>query len=290
MTDGSRTGIWWFLGIAFALAWTAWEIPIRLGVPVGSPMFQVASLPGDFAPAIAAVIVRKWVTGEGFGDAGLRLDLRRWPYLLIAWLLPLAVVGVIALEAMAFSIAHPDFSFRPALAAMTHGHHTPAHLLPYMPYLVVVQLLLKALVLTPVLWGEEFGWRGYLQLRLYPGRPLLAAVVTGIIWGVWHYPLILRGYNYPGHPLLGLLMFPIGTVLLSIIFGWLRERGGSIWVASLAHSATNAVGGSLSLLLFFGVASQTLVGYQGVLAWPPLLALSVWIIWAHHRRSRLAEA
>jgi membrane protease YdiL (CAAX protease family) len=40
------------------------------------------------------------------------------------------------------------------------------------------------LVMVPLFWGEEFGWRSYLQIRLLSGRPLLAALATAVIWGV----------------------------------------------------------------------------------------------------------
>jgi len=121
-----------------------------------------------------------------------------------------------------------------------------------------------------VLLGEEFGWRGYLQRRLDPRRPLRAAVITGFIWGVWHYPVILAGYEYPGYPLTGLIVFPVGTIFLAIIFGWLRERTGSIWAPSLAHAATNAIGGSLILLAFWGGSHPIFVHYLGVYGWLPL--------------------
>ena len=77
---------------------------------------------------------------------------------------------------------------------------------------------------------------------------------------------------------MGLLIFPVLTILLSVIFGWFRLKTGSIWPSSLAHAATNSIGGSLSALLFLGGASLSLVGYTGVLAWIPLGALCVWIV------------
>jgi tetratricopeptide (TPR) repeat protein len=108
-------------------------------------------------------------------------------------------------------------------------------------------------------------------------RPLLRAVVTGVIWAIWHYPLMLRGYNFPDNRLLGLLVFPVSTISLSIIFGWLRLKTGSIWSSSLAHAATNGIGG-LTLLLFGGGASMLFVSYVGIMGWIPLGALSAWIV------------
>jgi len=271
-----------YLAIAFGVAWIAWELAFRLGAGATPGNFQLYILPGSFAPAIAAIVVRRWITREGFADAGLGIHARRWRYYLLAWLLPLAVVLAIAAEAGALGIATADFSTQTAIKAM--GREPPAAIAPYVGYIAVVQLLVRALFFTAILWGEEFGWRGYLQQRLFPGRPLLAAMATGIIWAAWHYPLIFRGYNYPGHPWLGILLFPVTAVLLSIIFGWLRERSGSTWVPSLAHSATNVVGGSLSVLWFYGIADPLWVGYQGLLAWLPLGALSLWIVMSGRSR------
>lgn len=140
--------------------------------------------------------------------------------------------------------------------------------------LIVPQVLLVALIMTPVLFGEEFGWRGFLQQRLFPGAPALAALATGLIWGVWHYPLILRGYNYPDHPVLGAALFTVFTVLVSYIFGWFYRRSGSIWCASLAHAATNVVG-ALSLLWLAGMGGPIVVSYGGALALLPLTAVAI---------------
>jgi membrane protease YdiL (CAAX protease family) len=277
-------GIAAYIAIAYGVAWAAWEASFQLDGATSQLVFYL----GAFAPALAAIIVRKWVTREGFEDAGLAVDVRAWPYYVIAWVLPLAVVLVIAAEAMAFSIADPDFSSLTALRAM--HHELPANLVPYSGFLMIVQELIRAVMFTPVLWGEEFGWRGYLQPRLAPGRPLVAAVLTGIIWSVWHYPLILRGYNYPENPWLGLLLFPVTSIALSIIFGWLRENSGSIWAPSLAHSSINAVGGSLSVLWFYGMASQTWVGVQGILAWLPLGAVCAWVIWSQRKKTAAGKA
>lgn len=266
-------GIVWFLILAFGGAWGMWEAAIRLGVPVGSALFQLAVLPGAFAPAIAAFIVRKWITREGFQDAGLKLAPGKWPYYLVAWFLPLIVMAAIVCQAESLSLGKPDFSLMTALKGLAAGRKLPANLPADLSVLVVLQLMITAIVTTPLLFGEEFGWRGYLQRRLFPGRPLAAALATGPIWGVWHWPLILRGYDFPDHPLIGALLFPVTTTLLSIIFGWLRERSGSIWVPSLAHAATNAVGGSLSLLWFYGGASPIFISYVGILGWTPLAAL-----------------
>jgi membrane protease YdiL (CAAX protease family) len=146
------------------------------------------------------------------------------------------------------------------------------------PRVLPFLLLFNAILYTPLVFGEEFGWRSYLQIRIFIDRPLLAAVITGIVWGVWHYPLLLVGYLFPGYPILGLLVFPISTVLLSIILGWIRLNSGSIWATSLAHTSLNTVGASLTMLLFLGGSNYLFVNFFGILGWVPMGILCLWIV------------
>jgi membrane protease YdiL (CAAX protease family) len=239
-------------------------------------------LPGAFAPAVAALVVRKWITREGFADAGLGLNLRKWPYYVVAWLLPLMVVACIVIAAVLLGLGAPDFSLVRGIKYLSRSAGgAPAHVPPH-PWLLIATLPVSAIFATPILFGEEFGWRGYLQLRLFPDRPLSSAVVTGVIWGIWHSPLLLRGYDLPDNRPAGFTVFLVSTIFLSIIFGWLRLKTGSIWSSSLAHSATNAVGVSLTMLLFGGGASFLFVSYCGILGWIPLAAFSAWIVLAGH--------
>jgi membrane protease YdiL (CAAX protease family) len=273
----NRKGIVAFLLIAFGIAWINWEIVIRLGIAVTDPRLKLAAFPSAFAPAIAGFIVRKWITREGFADAGLRLNLRKWPYYIVAWLLPVAVLACLIVLAGLFRLGSPDFSFSRGINFMIRSG-VPASRLAH-PWLLIAGWLFGVFFAVPINFGEEFGWRGYLQLRLFPDAPVLSAVATGIIWAVWHYPLTLRGFNYPDHPLMGsLFVFPVTAIFLSIIFRWLNVKTGSIWSSSLAHSATNVIGGGLFFLLFGGGLNSLLVSPAGILAWVPLGALSAWIV------------
>ena len=106
-------GILVFLLIAFGMAWALWEIPIRLGISLTNPLFQYIALPGAFAPAVAALVVRKWITREGFKDAGLNPKLAQgWKYYLVAWLLPLAVSAIVMGLIVTLGIARPDFTLQ----------------------------------------------------------------------------------------------------------------------------------------------------------------------------------
>lgn len=267
-------GIVWFFVLCFGLAWGWWEAVLSTGVSVFDWRFQLYVIPGAFAPAIAAILVRKWITREGFADAGLRLNVRHWRVYLFAWLLPLLVVAIIVVQAMILGIGQPDFTLERAIAQGVAGRDLRTADNPGL--LIVPQVMGVALFSIPLLWGEEFGWRGYLQIRLFAGRPVAAAIATGFIWAVWHFPLTLRGYNYPDAPVLGSLLFIPVTILISYILGWIRARSDSIWAASLGHAATNAIGG-LALLWLAGTAGPLTISYAGVLALPPLLLVCIWL-------------
>ena len=226
----SRRGIAWFLALAFGLAWLPF-IPALSGgeaMPVLMP----------FAPAIAAVIVRKWITREGFGDAGLRPNLRCWRVYIVALGWPLLTIPLSVAIATAFRLGPDGLAIPWGMAAPT---------IPKLLSWLVVPLLM-----APIIFGEEFGWRGYLQIRLLAHRPLLAATVTGLIWASWHLPLILVGGQPTESRLVTLLAFPVFGVTMSIFLGWLRARTGSTWAPSVGHATNNGVEDPWSRLAFTG--------------------------------------
>lgn len=106
--------------------------------------------------------------------------------------------------------------------------------------LVTVQtLVIGPLVGLLLAFGEEYGWRGYLQSELLGLGKKRAVLLVGLIWGVWHYPVILMGFNYPGYPLPGLVLMTIFTVLLSVVLGYVMLRTGSIWLVAFLHALNN---------------------------------------------------
>ncbi|MCR4762276.1 MAG: CPBP family intramembrane metalloprotease, partial [Lachnospiraceae bacterium] len=94
--------------------------------------------------------------------------------------------------------------------------------------------------------GEEVGWRGalYPYLKEHFGKTK-GRVIGGIIWGAWHWPImILAGYeyglNYVGAPVLGLIAFCCCTVFMGILHDHVYEKTGLIWMPALFHGAVNA--------------------------------------------------
>ncbi len=131
--------------------------------------------------------------------------------------------------------------------------------------------------LLPAL-GEELGWRGWLLPRLYRFGAVPALLVSGVIWGLWHAPLILLGYNYPDAPRwLGLLAMVGMCVVVGMVFGWLRLRSASVWPAALAHGSFNAAAGFSFVFVQAGetvdTVHSTILGWSGWIV--PLVLVAV---------------
>jgi membrane protease YdiL (CAAX protease family) len=94
--------------------------------------------------------------------------------------------------------------------------------------------------------GEEIGWRGYLQNKMIKEFGLISGIIyLGLVWGYWHLPIILMGYNFPEYRILGgFILMPLMTIGFSSIWAWLTLRAKSIWPAMLAHGATNTLLGT----------------------------------------------
>ena len=89
--------------------------------------------------------------------------------------------------------------------------------------------------------GEEIGWRGFLVPALYRVRGFAwAGVASGLIWGIWHVPLIMFGGYSAGTPAwYAVTCFMISVTAMSVTVAWLRLRSGSLWPAALYHGAHN---------------------------------------------------
>ncbi|MEB3789034.1 MAG: CPBP family intramembrane metalloprotease [Desulfurococcales archaeon] len=126
--------------------------------------------------------------------------------------------------------------------------------------LLILGILAGSTVNMIVAVGEEAGWRGLLLNMLSPRIGIAnSAIVIGIIWGLWHAPLIIAGYNYslpgiescivPAKGLVALIVFTLTTISFTQLLVWLRVKTGSTLVSAAAHGTINAVAGLYSLLI-----------------------------------------
>lgn len=110
-------------------------------------------------------------------------------------------------------------------------------------------VLLKGLIFAPTIGmlvpflsglGEELGWRGFLHSQLLNHSPNFRYLLTGIIWSIWHWPLILFGtYSTSDKPWLSVFLFTVMATSSSFLFGFLREKSSSVFPAALMHASHN---------------------------------------------------
>ena len=245
-----------FLGFAFGIAWVAGLIIYLTGGLTNSPqIFPGVSLALVLlatvymgAPAVANVLTRL-ITREGWKNVGLRPHFKKgWRYWAAGWLLP--VVMTISGAALFFLLFPQYFDASlPFVRRLMAASPTSSSMTPWT--LAIIQLA-QAVLIAPIInsiatFGEEFGWRAYLLPKLMPLGGRKAMLWIGLIWGVWHWPVIFMGYeygfDYPGHPWVGPLLFLWVTFGLGTFLGWLTLRGKSIWPAVIGHAAINGIAG-----------------------------------------------
>jgi uncharacterized protein len=65
-------------------------------------------------------------------------------------------------------------------------------------------------------------------------------LISGVIWSVWHYPLLLFGdYNSGAPPWYSLACFTVMVIGISFVFAWMRLKSGSLWTATFLHASHN---------------------------------------------------
>jgi membrane protease YdiL (CAAX protease family) len=185
--------------------------------------------------SIIVLLVVRFASGkEAFRQAGLSGG--KWYAWPLVWLAIMAYHAVQILLNMAFRLGY-NVDPAPLMdAARTAGMNFPTYMiLGYINGLVINPLL--GLVIA---FGEEYGWRGYLQGELIKLGRVRGVLLVGVVWGIWHAPVVAMGHNYPGHPLLGPIAFLFLNLFLSIFLGYIVLKTGSVWQAAFGHAMINS--------------------------------------------------
>ena len=192
-------------------------------------------------PACSSIITRV-LTKEGFTGMMIRPNLKgnlKWYF--VAYFAPpfIACFGAVVY----FIIFSDDFSPLQSAFAIEESILSTSEF-----WRVLFNIIPLAAIINPIMgivqcFGEELGWRGYLLPKLEEKlTPLSASVATGVIWGLWHAPIIAMGYNYgSNHPIIGIFAMIVFCTVLGIIFGFLTNKVNSIWPAVLFHAAINGI-------------------------------------------------
>jgi membrane protease YdiL (CAAX protease family) len=205
-----------------------------------------------FVPFICVIIVKKIKKEQIFSNLLISFKINRWFF--IAWL----IFPIVAFCTLGISIIFPGITYNPE---MTGAFSRIEDMMPpeaieefrnkvnSIPNIVFIGvLLLQGLIAGVTInavagFGEEIGWRGFLLREFKEMSFFKASLIIGLIWGLWHAPLILMGHNYPQHPQMGVLMMVIYCILLTPIFQYITIKSKSVIAAAIAHGTHNAVSG-----------------------------------------------
>jgi len=273
-----------FLTLAYGMAWTLGFGFFASGGKLGSGAFTAMTVLCMFTPAIAALVTQKLIWKEPLCDLGLKTPRIQW--LAMAWLLPVLLVIV----ALTLSLAAPGVSlitgFDGLIAKL--GEMLPPqdvakvrtqleHTILAKPGVLLLLSLAQVLIAGPTInavaaLGEELGWRGLLLHELSPLGFWRSSLVIGFFWGLWHLPVIVNGYNYPGHPVAGPIMMILLTMLVSPLMGYVRLRAESVFAAAVFHGTFNA---AATLMVFLKGENVLVTGITGAIGMVTLLLATV---------------
>jgi len=222
-----------FLTVTYAVTWGAWLSLAAAGHTVGAG-FEPLYLLGLLGPLIGAVVTSALRAG-GLHDLMLRFTrIPRTRWWLIALGLPLAIAAATLVGAL-------------IIATFGIGFRTERDFGAFSGFPLTNPLVLWFLLVVVNGFGEEAGWRGFLQSRLQDRRsPLTASLVVGACWALWHWPAFLITETYRQIPPAMLPVFFLGLLAGSVFLAWLYNRsGGSILVVAVWHGTYNLLSGSV---------------------------------------------
>lgn len=231
-----------YTALSFALIWGVTGVFRICGGEYKSPAGTAVASLCMCIPFIVTLIMQLINREKLLSKIGFNWKVNRWWF--IGWLL----MPLLALMILGINLLMPGVSFSsegPAVVQMMQqlgkapGDGSGAALV--MALTLASGLFAGISINALFALGEETGWRGYLHKQFSGKSFLFTAVLTGVIWGFWHAPMILLGHNYPQHPVAGVFMMVVFCVLITPTVQYFRIKSGSVIPAAIIHGTFNAV-------------------------------------------------
>jgi len=213
----TKKHLWKFLVITFVLTYAYTAFVISAGGVKNFGIFGLVLMmwiPG------ATSLAYRYFARIGFNDVGFRFG--RAKYYAIAIFAPLALAILTNLISSLFSIR--EFSL------------LPNEMWPKFAPAIVISLVAGLIGAV----GEEIGWRGFLVPKIFDIGLKYPLFATGIVWAVWHLPMVVFGGYYKTDNLFLIsTTYTLSIIGIGYFIGWIRMKSGSVWVASVAHASHN---------------------------------------------------
>ncbi len=268
-----------FIVLTCLLSWTVAGLAIWLGLHEAKGLsYTVFGAIYMLFPAICTIILQKVHKEKPFSNLNVSFRFNRW--FIVASVIPI----LYAFMTLGVNLFFPDVSFsanyegllsslpaeQATLAAKELSKFPPVIFL----LIQLVQVIIAAYTINAFFaLGEELGWRGYLLKALKDKKFLSVSLITGFVWGLWHFPLILIGHNYPQHHIIGIGMMIIWCILLSPVITYIVIKSKSVITAAIYHGTLNAVA-NISVLYLVGGNDLT-NGVTGIAGFITLLFINI---------------
>ena len=230
----SRQQVGIYLLLVFAFSSVFYFVMLRAHtLAAGAGLFVFGIM---WCPALAGMATLK-LNGRDLSDLGWK-----WPqttYAVQSWFIPLlyATIAYVVVWASGFG-GFPNHEFMDHLVPLIGLRLSPQ--LSTVIYVLIAGTFGVAKSVASAL-GEEIGWRGFLVPELFKTTSFtVTALISGVVWSCWHYPLLIWGDYNSGTPTwYGLTCFTLMVVSISFVFAWLRLKSGSLWTGALLHASHN---------------------------------------------------
>lgn len=268
-----------FIVLTCLVSWTIAGVAIGLGLHEAKGLsYTVFAATYMLLPAICVIIFQKLHKEKLFSNLNISFRFNRW--FLVAGVIPI----LYAFITLGINLFFPNVSFSAnyegLLSSLPAEQATlvAEQLSKFPPVVFLLINLVQAIIAGYTInaffaFGEELGWRGYLLKALKGKKFLSVSLITGFIWGLWHFPLILIGHNYPQHPITGVGMMTIWCILLSPVITYIVIKSKSVITAAIYHGTLNAIAGIGVLYLVGG--NDLTNGVTGIAGFITLLLINI---------------
>ena len=261
-----------------------WGFGMGADTPVGLMVFSTVYM---FFPLITALVLQA-IDKEKFNHTGLVNFKIKWSWM-VAWLLPVVMV----LLCILVNGLMPGVELKYSAEQLINQYHIPEDQqdlvreqfgkMPawmMMGLVLISGLTMGASVNAIAAFGEEYGWRNYLVHALREKKFWPAALFIGVVWGIWHFPLILMGHNYPNEPYWGVLLMVVFCVLLGVLELYFVLKTKSMIVAAVMRGTINAVSG---MTIYFTLGGNDFLNGMAGLAGFITIGVTILCIWIYDK-------
>ena len=219
-----------------------------------------------FSPLVCALVIQI-IKKEKLGSTGLLKFKIKWSWL-VAWLLPVVIVAATIIVNSLLDGCELKFHM-PTIPGMENLSPEDMAKISAMqnPKVIIITTLVSGLfagitINAIAAFGEEYGWRNYLVSALKGRNFWVACLFIGVVWGFWHFPLILMGHNYFVHRTAGVFMMVAMCLVMTPIELYLVLKAKSVYPAAIFHGTVNALAGAT--MLFISGGSDLINGVAGL--------------------------